>query len=68
MLKMNTQRQNIIKALKTGWISPLDALKQAGTMKLATRVGELRQQGYLILDRWHESKKFKEYKLIKGVK
>ena len=65
---MNTQRQNIIKALKTGWISPLDALKQAGTMKLATRVGELRQQGYLILDRWHESKKFKEYKLIKGVK
>ena len=65
---MNTQKQDIIKALKTGWISPLDALKQAGTMKLATRVGELRQQGYLILDRWHESKKFKEYKLIKGVK
>ena len=65
---MNTQRQDIIKALKTGWITPLDALKQAGTMKLATRVGELRQQGYVILDRWHESKKFKEYKLIKGVK
>ena len=65
---MNTQRQDIIKALKTGWITPLDALKRAGTMKLATRVGELRQQGYVILDRWHESKKFKEYKLIKGVK
>lgn len=65
---MNTQKQDIIKVLKTGWITPLDALKQAGTMKLATRVGELRRQGYLILDRWHESKKFKEYKLIKGVK
>lgn len=60
---MNTQKQNIIKALKTGWISPLDALKQAGTMKLATRVGELRQEGYLILDKWHESKKFKLYRL-----
>ena len=64
---MNTQKQNIIKALKTGWISPLDALKQAGTMKLSTRVGELRQEGYLILDKWHESHKFKMYRLT-GVK
>jgi hypothetical protein len=64
---MNTQKQNIIKALKTGWISPLDALKKAGTMKLATRVGELRQEGYLILDQWHESRKFKIYRLV-GIK
>lgn len=61
---MHTQKQDIIKALKKGWISPLDALKQAGTMKLATRVGELRQEGYLILDKWHESKRFKLYKLV----
>ena len=59
-----TQRQLIIECLKKGWISPLDALKYAGTMKLATRVGELKAQGYLILDKWHESKKFKLYKLV----
>ena len=59
-----TQRQLIIECLKKGWISPLDALKYAGTMKLATRVGELKREGYLILDKWHESKKFKLYKLV----
>ena len=59
-----TQRQLIIECLKKGWISPLDALKYAGTMKLATRVGELKAQGYMILDKWHESKKYKLYKLV----
>ena len=59
-----TQHQLIIECLKKGWISPLDALKYAGTMKLATRVGELKREGYLILDKWHESKKFKLYKLV----
>lgn len=62
-MKDITQRELIIKRLKMGWTSPLDALKFAGTMKLATRVGELRAEGYLILDRWHESKKFKQYYL-----
>jgi len=59
-----TQRQEIIKCLKRGWKSPLDALKEAGTMKLATRVGELKRDGYLILDKWHESKKYKLYKIV----
>ena len=49
-----TQQQMILKALKR-WISPLDALREAGTMKLATRVGELRQAGYKIQDRWIEA-------------
>ena len=61
-----TQQQAIINCLKSGWKSPLDALKLAGTMKLATRVGELRREGYIILDEWHESRKYKMYKLIKG--
>ncbi len=58
------QRKLILECLKKGWVSPLDALKYAGTMKLATRVGEFRAMGYLILDKWHESKKFKLYKLV----
>jgi len=57
------QKELIIAILKRGWTSPLDALKQAGTMKLSTRVGELKSAGYIILDKWHESKKYKMYKL-----
>ena len=61
---MKTQRQMIIDCLKKGWISPLDALKYAGTMKLATRVGEFKREGYIILDKWHPSRKFKLYKMV----
>lgn len=64
-MKDKTQQQLIIQTLSKGWTSPLDALHKAGTMKLSTRVGELRQAGYLILDKWHESKKYKMYRLIK---
>ena len=62
--KMMTQYQLIVEALHK-WISPLDALHKAGTMKLSTRVGELRSKGYIIEDRWHESRKFKMYRLVK---
>ena len=61
-----SQQQAIIKCLKKGWKSPLDALNEAGTMKLSTRVGELRRSGYIILDRWSKHGKFKLYKLIKS--
>jgi hypothetical protein len=59
-----SQYQLIVQALHK-WISPLDALHKAGTMKLSTRVGELRAKGYIIEDRWHESRKYKMYKLVK---
>jgi hypothetical protein len=58
------QYELIVQALHK-WISPLDALHKAGTMKLSTRVGELRAKGYIIEDRWHESRKFKMYRLVK---
>jgi len=59
------QRQAIIKCLQQGWKSPLDALREAGTMKLATRVGELRRSGYVILDKWSPDRRYKLYKLVK---
>jgi hypothetical protein len=60
-----TQHQLIIKRLKKGWTSPLDALKTCGTMKLATRIGELRLIGWVIIDRWAEQngKRFKQYRM-----
>jgi len=33
-------------------------------MKLATRVGELRRAGNNIIDKWHESRRFKIYRMI----
>ena len=61
---MATQHEIIVKLAKKRWISPLDALAEGGGMKLSTRVGELRKSGYLILDKWHPSKKFKLYKCM----
>jgi hypothetical protein len=63
-----TQQELIIKCLKKGWKSPLDALREAGTMKLSTRVGELRKAGCVILDKWHPSRAYKLYKMVKNAK
>ena len=60
--KVTTQRQRILKALKR-WISGIEAFEQAGTLKLATRVGELRKLGYDIESKWHYSMDFKIYRL-----
>lgn len=45
-----TQHEIIIRELKRRWLTPMDALKVAGTMKLATRlceVGEAMELGTL---------------------
>jgi len=62
-----TQQQTIIKRLRRGWTTGLEALHACGTMKLATRVSELRRDGYTVLDRWveHGGKRFKAYRLVK---
>jgi hypothetical protein len=60
------QSELILKRLKQGWTSPLDALYAAGSMNLATRISELRRDGFEIEDRWKEEngKRFKEYKFV----
>ena len=66
-----TQRTRIIKLLKRGWISPLDALKECGTMKLSTRAGEiggdpaLHLRGYKLESKWSPDKAHKLYRLIR---
>ena len=59
---MKTQKQRILIALRS-WISPLDALHKAGTMKLSTRVGELRAEGHIIESKWGPDKSYKLYRL-----
>lgn len=60
------QRQSIIKRLRKGWTTGLQALNACGTMKLATRVSELRRNGYLVIDKWVElgGKRFKAYRIV----
>lgn len=59
-----TQHEHLAKVLRV-WTSPIEALQKVGTMKLSTRVGEMRRAGYEIQDRWQEAngKKFKQYRL-----
>jgi len=59
-----SQHKIIIKLAKKRYISPLDALFAGGGMKLATRIGELKQMGYKFDSKWHPSKKYKVYKCI----
>jgi len=63
-----SQRDKIIQCLKTKWVSGLDALFAAGTMKLSTRVGELKNEGWNIQDKWSAGRKYKLYKLVKPYK
>lgn len=48
MSERTSQREAVLAALKRGPLTPLEALERIGTMRLAARVGELRQQGHAI--------------------
>lgn len=59
---MKTQKERILDCLKI-WTSPLEAMKEAGTMKLATRVGELRKEGHDIEQKWGPDRAYMLYRL-----
>lgn len=47
MARDGSQREGILKYLKVhGSITPLDALREFGCMRLASRISELRCMGY----------------------
>ena len=53
MTDIMTQRKRILSYLSQGKImTPLDGLSVAGTMKLATRIGELIREGHPIEKEW----------------
>ena len=64
---MLNQKQSIVKRLRKGWTTGLEALHACGTMKLATRVSELRRDGHIVIDKWIEQggKRFKAYRIAK---
>lgn len=64
-----SQDAKIIAYLMKGYtITPLKALEVAGTMKLATRIGEIAKKGYPIIKEWvvtPSNKRVMSYRLPK---
>lgn len=66
-----TQRQMILAYIKEfNSIDPLEAYRDIGCMKLATRISELKREGYNIVsetvtgrNRWGKKTRFKRYRL-----
>lgn len=67
MSDKQTQHKKIIEYLSKGNVlTPLEAIDVAGTMKLATRIGELIRQGYPIIKEWYKvpnGKKVMSYRM-----
>lgn len=56
MSDKQTQQKKIVAYLNQGHVlTPLEAIGVAGTMKLATRIGELIRQGYPIIKEWYKA-------------
>ena len=70
-MKKMTQREKVLRHLKeVGSINPLQALSEYSIMRLATRVWELKDEGYPITttmksstNRFGEKVRFAEYQL-----
>jgi hypothetical protein len=62
-----SQCADILEALRRGPITPLEALKDHGCLRLAARIEELRSSGHIIVTEMvtYNGKKFGQYVLIK---
>ncbi len=65
-----SQCADILEALRRGPITPLEALKDHGCLRLAARIEELRSDGHTIVTEMVKAngKKFGQYVLIKEKK
>ncbi len=69
-----TQNQRVIEYLEQfGSITQLEALRDLGIMRLASRISDLKKQGFTIestteavQNRWEEKCYIKRYRLVKG--
>ena len=75
MAMMNSQNARILSHLRIKSITPLEALKYAGTLRLSARIYELRDAGHdivtEIVEVWNsrgERKRVARYKLRKEAK
>ena len=70
-MRIPTQREKILQYMSDfGWITPMDAIRELGCTKLATRVSELIREGYEIekqtvtdKNRWGQTVHYMRYRL-----
>ena len=65
-----TQQEKIKLMLADGWVSPMDALKESGCMRLGARIHELKSEGVDIEERWQAANgkfgkcRWKEFRIV----
>lgn len=60
-------KDQLIKHLKRGWLTPLTALTKLGCMSLSQRCGELRRAGVNVISEWRTTptgKRIKAYRIL----
>lgn len=62
-----SQCDQILRHMKRGWITPIQALEQYGCFRLAARVSDLRHRGHNIQTEMVEKddKRFARYRLVR---
>ena len=65
-----TQNEMIIELLRDGWLDPIRAFFEVGTLKLATRISEIRASGIKVeerivpyVNRFGRNTIYKEYRI-----
>ena len=63
-----SQNEQVLKRLKRGPLTPLQAWAELGVYRLSARIYELREQGENIMTLWVEQngKRYAKYKLVRG--
>ena len=66
-IEMRTQRKKLESLMRRKWITPIDALREVGCLRLAARICEMRQEGVNVQSEWVKEgdKHYKKYR-IKG--
>ena len=66
------QNNKLLEMMKSGWVSPLDALKWAGSFRLSARVSDLKEMGHDLESKWvldpETGKRWKSWRVSPCVK
>lgn len=64
-IDVKNQKKKLEQMMKRQWVTPIDALREAGCLRLAARVHEMRQAGIPIEDAWVDldGKHYKKYRV-----
>lgn len=66
-IEMKSQRKKLEAMMRKKWVTPIDALREAGCLRLAARVLEMKEAGIPIEDAWVDiqGKHYKKYRVAR---